>query len=142
MKREKRIFVDTSAWDAVKDRNDKHHKSALEFLQTLVTHKIRIMTSNYILDETYTLLLNNVGYSVTIKFHKEIEQLENADILKVAYVSKQIEKEAWEIFERFNKDKNWSFTDCTSKVLMGRLKIDEVFAFDHHFEQMGFIRKP
>ena len=46
------------------------------------------------------------------------------------------------IFERFNQDKKWSFTDCTSKVLMERLGIVEVFSFDHHFEQMGFVMKP
>ena len=142
MKLKKTLFVDTSAWDAIKDRNDRHHKAAVEFLQTIVTQKIGIMTSSYVLDETYTLLLNNVGYAVTVRFQEEIEQLEGAGILEIVHVSKQVEKDAWDVFESFNKDKDWSFTDCTSKVLMEKLGINEAFAFDHHFEQMGFIRKP
>lgn len=51
-------------------------------------------------------------------------------------------KAAWEVFEKLNVDKKWSFTDCTSKVVMEQREIFEAFAFDHHFEQMGFVRKP
>jgi predicted nucleic acid-binding protein len=50
-------------------------------------------------------------------------------------------KLAWEIFARFNVAKEWSFTDCTSYAVMKQLGITEVFAFDHHFTQMGFVRK-
>ena len=35
-------------------------------------------------------------------------------------------------------DKDFSFTDCTSFVMMRRLKIVDAFTADHHFEQMGF----
>ena len=29
--------------------------------------------------------------------------------------------------------KDWSFTDCTSKVIMERLRMTHAFAFDSHF---------
>jgi predicted nucleic acid-binding protein len=41
-----------------------------------------------------------------------------------------------------NVDKEWSFTDCVSHVVMRQREIREVFAFDHHFEQVGFVRLP
>ena len=34
------------------------------------------------------------------------------------------------------------YTDCTSFAVMKEFGITEVFAFDHHFEQMGFILLP
>jgi len=37
-------------------------------------------------------------------------------------------------------DKRWSFTDCTSKVVMERLGIRTAFAFDHHFKQFGDVK--
>jgi predicted nucleic acid-binding protein len=40
------------------------------------------------------------------------------------------------ICERF-ADKDWSFTDCTSYVVMQRLGIVTEFAFDEHFRQFG-----
>ena len=39
-------------------------------------------------------------------------------------------------------DKDFSFTDCVSFVVMWETGIKEAFAFDEHFNQMGFIRKP
>lgn len=36
-------------------------------------------------------------------------------------------------------DKQWSFTDCTSRVVMERLGIQKVFAFDDHFRQFGTV---
>ena len=46
---------------------------------------------------------------------------------------------AWKTFEQFN-DKDWSFTDCTSKVVIEQLNIEVAFAFDHHFNQFGTIQ--
>ena len=45
---------------------------------------------------------------------------------------------AWQVFRRFS-DKEWSFTDCTSKVVMDRLGITTAFTFDHHFRQFGAV---
>ncbi|OGP28897.1 MAG: twitching motility protein PilT [Deltaproteobacteria bacterium GWA2_57_13] len=45
---------------------------------------------------------------------------------------------AWEVFRQY-RDKEWSFTDCTSKVIMERLGIAQAFAFDTHFEEFGSI---
>lgn len=57
----KRLFVDTSAWDAIADKGDKNHTRALQFRNEAVGKRI-LITSNYILDELYTLLLMNIGY--------------------------------------------------------------------------------
>jgi predicted nucleic acid-binding protein len=46
---------------------------------------------------------------------------------------------AWETFERF-ADKDWSFTDCTSKVVIEQLGITHAFSFDHHFQQFGTVQ--
>ena len=43
---------------------------------------------------------------------------------------------AWDVYRQF-ADKQWSFTDCVSKVLMARRGIQTAFAFDAHFRQFG-----
>lgn len=45
---------------------------------------------------------------------------------------------AWKTFEQLD-DKNWSYTDCTSKVVMEQLNIKVAFAFDHHFRRFRNI---
>jgi predicted nucleic acid-binding protein len=136
-----RIFVDTSAWDAIADGGDTNHGLALLFRNEIAGH-YKLVTTNYVLDELYTLLLLNIGYRQTIRYKRQLDILIQEGILEFEWISEQVAAEAWAIFEQFNTDKQWSFTDCTSYVVMKRLGIAEVFAFDRHFEQMGFIRRP
>ncbi len=136
------IFVDTSAWIAIEDKKDVNHVKAVQFKQHLQTSRIRLTTTNYILDETYTLMLLDLGYARTVKFKQKPDGLLDSNLLITIHITPEIEQAAWETFERFNKDKTWSFTDCTSKVIMEQLKLREAFTFDQHFKQMRFIKKP
>ena len=63
-------------------------------------------------------------------------------VLDVVWIDQDFAKQSWDVFEQYNVDKQWSFTDYTSYVVMKEFGITEVFAFDHHFEQMGFILLP
>ena len=63
-------------------------------------------------------------------------------VLDVVWIDQYLAQRGWDVFEQYNVDKQWSFTDCTSYVIIKELGITEVFAFDHHFEQMGFILLP
>jgi len=137
----RQIFVDTSAWAAIEDSRDIHHEVALLFKEE-IAGSCELVTTDYVLDEIYTLLLLNVGYERTVAFRHTIEQMASGGVLHIAEVSRIIREEAWRIFEQFNLDKQWSITDCTSYVVMKHLEIAAAFAFDHHFEQMGFVRKP
>ena len=40
------------------------------------------------------------------------------------------------------RDKNCSFTDCTSFVVMRELRLQEALTTDRHFMQMGFHAVP
>lgn len=137
----KQIFVDTSAWDAIADSGDTHHASALRFKDGLAG-QYRLVVTDYVLDELYTLLLMNVGYQRAVTVKRQLDALAIEGVLQVVWVSKELAAEAWQVFERFNVDKEWSFTDCVSYVVMKRLDIDEAFVFDHHFAQMGFVCRP
>ena len=136
------IFVDTSAWDAIEDSGDRYHAAALRFKEELAQQRARLYVTNFVLDECYTLLLYNVGYARTVAFKRAIDLMQAGGILVVVHISEALEQAAWTVFERFNQDKEWSFTDCTTKAVMENLGISQVFAFDHHFDQMGFLRRP
>lgn len=137
-----KIFIDTSAWIALENKKDIHYEDAITFKYEITNRRYRLYTSNFILDETYTLLLANVGYEKTVGFAKRIRVLRNKGLLHVIPVAEDIEDAAWIIFERYNKDKFWSFTDCTSKAIMETLGIEEGFSFDKNFEQMGVLKRP
>ncbi|NJK27501.1 MAG: type II toxin-antitoxin system VapC family toxin [Coleofasciculaceae cyanobacterium SM2_3_26] len=55
------------------------------------------------------------------------------------YLTEEDIQQAWQIFWQFS-DKDWSFTDCTSRVVMARLGLVDAFVFDRHFRQFGFVK--
>lgn len=62
-------------------------------------------------------------------------------VVKIIRVNEIIEERAWNIFEKYS-DKYFSFIDCTSFALMEIENINNVFTFDKHFVQYGFIIMP
>jgi uncharacterized protein len=59
-------------------------------------------------------------------------------VAQIEYVTVEDITRTWEVFRQYD-DKDWSFTDCTSKVIIERLRIPHAFAFDGHFEQFGTV---
>lgn len=70
-----------------------------------------------------------------IEFGREIL---DSDRIELVLLTLEDIEAAWDIFQNY-ADKEWSFTDCTSKVVMERLGITAAFAFDQHFRQFGNI---
>ena len=75
------IFIDTSAWVALENKKDIHYKQALIFKDEIKNRHYRLYTSNFVLDETYTLLLANVGYEKTIEYAKRLKEVRNKGLL-------------------------------------------------------------
>lgn len=126
------IFVDTGAWFAFLVSDDTLHSQARTWVKQ---NREVLVLSDYVLDETLTLLRMRNQHKHAFTFGDEIFKGELAELI---YLNADIIEEAWEVFQRYN-DKGWSFTDCTSKVLMERMQITTAFAFDHHFRQFGTI---
>ena len=66
------IFVDTSAWYALKATDDRFHDEAVAFRDVLITGRYgSLVISDYILDETATLLMSTKGGSIATHFLDE-----------------------------------------------------------------------
>ena len=131
----RRLFVDTGAWDAVVDRKDPDHSKAGYFMKN---NKISLVTTNFIFDETITLLRSRLGWNTAKDFG---QRLKDSSFVALIAVKDEDEKKAWEIFLKY-KDKDFSYTDCTSFAVMERLRIETAFSFDNHFQSMKFQVMP
>jgi uncharacterized protein len=125
-----RIFVDTGAWYALIDRKDPDHHAVLSALQG---YRNRLVTSNFVFDETITLLRYRLGWHFARQFG---EQLLDGKLAQLARISAADERNAWAIFTRYD-DKSFSFTDCTSFAVMQRLQLDRAIAIDSDFRAYG-----
>ena len=126
------IFVDTGAWFASVIPSDQHHVDAVRWLEA---NRQPLVTTDYVIDETLTLLRMR-GH--TSRASALGEGLFSSHLAHVYYLTDEDVLATWRVFEQYS-DKEWSFTDCSSKVVMTRLGIDTAFAFDHHFRQFGFV---
>jgi Predicted nucleic acid-binding protein, contains PIN domain len=133
------IFVDTSAFLAIENRRDTYHGEAIRFRDSCLKTGEALITSDYVLDETYTIIRLRAGHNIAVQFGEDIRA---SKLLRIEYVTPEIIELAWRVFKTF-ADHDFSFTDCTSFMLMDRLGINTVFTFDTHFREYGqFIVRP
>jgi predicted nucleic acid-binding protein len=99
--------VDTSAWYALIDARDPDHDNALSVLKA---YEGRLVTTNFILDETITLIRYRLGWRQAHQFGQAALKSEIAHLVRTGFKD---EEAAWEIFTKY-RDKAFSFTDCTS----------------------------
>ena len=135
------IFVDTGGWIAMAVVRDQLHKQAASYYRKLSRKKAPLVTSNYVLAETYTRIRYDDGHTKALKFHSLIQEAIKVGRLHLEWVTPKIHKEAWDIFEDY-ADQLFSFVDCTSFVIARHAGVKEAFAFDQHFHTMGFILRP
>ena len=130
------IFVDTGAWIAILDRGDQYYQEATMIFNGIQQQQVRLLTTDYIIDETATRLLYNTNHSVAVMFLERIEMLVETGILTVVEINKDVFEKAKALFRQYDSVR-LSFTDCTSFVVCRENRIVEAFAFDRHFPIMG-----
>ena len=132
------IFVDTSAWVALADKDDSHHRDAASSYPSIFKNHRSLVTSNLIIAETYILLLKELRHKAAIEFLERIKA--SPRILRI-YSNENVETEAEGILAKF-EDQDFSYTDAVSFVMMKRQKIRKAFCFDKHFVTAGFTNIP
>jgi uncharacterized protein len=131
------IFIDTSAFIALRIHDDINHKRAYDFLSTIKEKKLRLHTTNFILDEVYTYFSR--AHEIAVEM---AELIMHNPLITLHRVGVDDEDSALKILKDFT-DKDFSYTDATSFAFMERLGIETAFAFDDHFVQYGkFIVVP
>jgi uncharacterized protein len=126
------VFVDTGAWYASLIPSDPDHVAAQSWL---AQNRVPLVTSDYVIDETLTLLLVRGQKRRAIGWGQAVF---SGALATLHCLTMSDLHAAWQVYQQFF-DKDWSFTDCTSRVLMHWLGISAAFSFDQHFRQFGTV---
>ncbi|MBP7508592.1 MAG: PIN domain-containing protein [Prolixibacteraceae bacterium] len=129
-----KVFVDTSAWVAYFDKKDTNHENALNIWQQLKRERAILCTTDYILDETLTLLKIRAGSDASLIAVNAIIKSPSTEVI---WVKEKLFMGALKLFEKY-KDQRFSFTDCISFEVMKISNIQKAFAFDVDFLKSGF----
>ena len=125
------IFVDTSFWAALTAREDALHDEAVKLFRQHESE--RLVTSNHVRGETWTLLRRRRGFRSAVAF---LDRLEQTTRLRIEFVGRELEAEA---LRWLRDEREYSFVDATSFALMRSLRSREALAFDGDFAAAGFV---
>jgi uncharacterized protein len=128
-----KLFVDTWGWLALAEPLDRKHQAALQCYQEY-SRSGRVVTSNYVLDETITLLFLRLRFDAAYGFSRAVL---DSSFVAVETVTEARVRSAFELRRRFADKPNISFTDLTSIAIMTELKIVDILTADAHFAHVG-----
>jgi predicted nucleic acid-binding protein len=126
------VCADSSAFVAIKNSADPNHEAAYKIFTAYAGSDTGIITSNFIIAESVTVISQKVSHKAAIEFREQ-----DLAGIQIVRITEELEEHAFEIFRSLTS-KNVSFIDCTSFALMRSLGLTTAFSFDEHFVQQGF----
>ena len=127
------VFVDTSALYAMIDKRDSAAKFVFEIVSKLVRAGRRLVVTDYIVTETVNLA--NARRSPFLAM-RVLDLIEQSAGIRVEWIGSE-RFEATKSFYRKHADHSYSFTDCSSFVVMRELRLRDALTTDHHFKEAG-----
>ena len=132
----KPVFVDTMGWYCLLNRRETRHEAAQAVMKKLARARTPLVTTDYVVDETATLIVARRMPGLLGGFFGMIEA---SQALTVTPVGPGRFREACSFLLK-HRDQGCSFTDVTSFIVMRELGIVEALTDDRHFEKAGFRR--
>ena len=135
------LFVDTGAFYARADANDRHHTVATNVFDGIrsgeVVHR-PVYTSQAVLSEFSTLALYKLGHGVALRSLTSIVTSSSINVIPVRASTFEAATDQFRIYD----DQEISFVDHTSSVLAAERGVDHIFSFDSDFRTLGFTTVP
>ena len=128
------VFVDTGGFYALLVKTDAKHADAQRFTREFREKGVRVFTTDYILDETLALFKARGLAHLTYRLWQVVDA---SEALALHHVGPERFTKARTYFER-RADHAYSFTDCTSFILMKEFGATEALTTDRHFQEAGF----
>jgi len=130
----KALFVDTAGWMACADAADANHLRCCAARDRALETGLVLVTTDFVVDETLTLIRLRLGMPAAGAWWQQADR--SARLRWERIDSDRFEK-ARALFFQY-RDKRFSFTDCTSFVVMREIPLTHAITTDTHFRQMGF----
>jgi predicted nucleic acid-binding protein len=127
------VFVDTSALFSLLAADDARHEQAAKIWGCLIEDRTQLLTSSYVLVESFALVQRRLGMPAVRVLDRDI-----VPMLEVVWIDADLHQQAAAANAMANQ-RDLSLVDCSSFVVMRERGLQTAFAFDHHFEDQGFV---
>ena len=132
------LFVDTAGWMAMADEGDAMHEASRSVRDACLRAGGLLVSTDYVIDETLTLIRVRLGLGAAAAWWAQIDASAR---IRWEWIDPLRAEKARSWFFR-GSDKDFSFTDCTSFVVMRELRLRIALTTDRHFSQAGFETVP
>ena len=126
-----RVFIDSSFWIAFWNERQTHHGRSREIVANLFRERAQFLSTPFVFAEVHATF----SRSGPVREQVISDFWENR-LMHLAEISNDDQQAAIALL-RQNKDKTYPFCDAVSFVIMQRLQLRRVAAFDDHFDQFG-----
>lgn len=139
-----RLFMDTWGWLAIMDKGELRYGELNEFYSSFIDDGGLCYTTDYVLDETFTLVFRRLAFQIVKKALDIIDRGIMEGYLRLEWITPARFEKAKTLRIKFKDKPRISFTDLTSMVVMQELGVSEILIEDAHFGQvgMGFRQVP
>jgi uncharacterized protein len=135
-------FIDTWGFKAFIDKKELKHKAVEKYINKIWNADQALITTDYIIDETVTLLSYKLDYDKLKTFIQKLETSIKNNYIEIIWIKKDDFNQALKLKLKYKDKLDISFTDMTSMIVMKRNKIKDVITEDAHFKKVGFELNP
>jgi predicted nucleic acid-binding protein len=133
----KKIIVDTWGWIVLYNKREPKHTVVSRFYHRLREGGAIFYTTDYIFDETLTLLFRRLPFPLAKKTMEYLDKAVGQGYLKQEWITPQRVKRAKDLRLRFQDKPDISFTDLTTMAVMQELGLSDILTEDEHFFKVG-----
>lgn len=128
------VFVDTGAWVALRYSRDQYHARARTILRRLRKDGLGLVTTEWVLGETVTLLKARGAIDHALSLGDAIQ---SGRLGYLVEPTPDRRRRSWDLFLRY-RELRVGWVDCTSFAVMEELGLRLFFGFDDDFVRAGF----
>jgi len=139
-----KLFIDTWGWIVLGNKREPRHTELTNSYSSWKDQDVMSYTTDYILDETFTLLFRRVPFKEAKHSLDIIDLAIKKGYLRLERITAERFEKAKGLRMKFRDKPRISFTDLTTMVVMTELQITDILTEDDHFTQvgMGFQKTP
>lgn len=129
-------FVDTSAFLALLNADDRYHETAAETWSQLLDDGEQLICNNYVLVETFALLQSRFGQNAVYVFQEDI-----LPIITIRWMDESIHIQAVSALLAADR-RSVSLVDWSQIEMMRLIGTKKIFTLDQHFKEYGLLPLP
>lgn len=132
-----KLFIDTWGWLTLHDKDERYHQQATQAYRQAINQGQQIYTTDYVLDETFTLFFRRLPSPRTNQSMKGLLSVFSTSNFQLIRITPERFAQTETLRSRFLDKPLISFTDLTSMVTMDEFGITAILTEDAHFTHVG-----